>query len=106
MTFYGKLTSALAAAAIIGTSAAYVTSQSVSVLAEAEEMLTDTAKYYVIKEYDGKIALFEDGNDEPLAVYSTPLSQINQADAFLLNDGIRLKGMSDVARLLEDLDIE
>lgn len=63
-------------------------------------------KYYVLREYNKSAALFEDGKPEPIAVYSTPLSTLNAADAELIKEGIRLRGMDEVSRLLEDLDIE
>lgn len=105
MTFYGRMAGALCAAAIIGTAAAGVFSESSGVLAEAQS-LADELSCYIIKEYDGKVALFREGQDEPAAVYSTPIGQINPADAELLKKGIRIRGMTEAARLLEDLDVE
>ncbi len=61
---------------------------------------------FVVKEYNGKIALFSEIETDPIAVYSTPIDYINPTDAELLTDGIRLKSMDEVARLLEDLDVE
>lgn len=100
MSFYGKLAGGLISLALIGGSAAYVASAAGNVLTAAE------LSCYVIKEYNGAVALFRDGSEEPLAVYSTPLSEINPVDADLLKEGIRLRGLSEVSRLLEDLDIE
>lgn len=105
MTFYGKLTGALCAAAVIGTAAAGVLSESAAVLARAEA-LADECTCYVIGEYDGKVALFREGEEQPAAVYSTPITQINPADAELILKGIRIRGMTEAARLLEDLDVE
>lgn len=106
MSFYGKMAGALAAVALIGGSAAYVAGQSAEVLADARETLYESAQYFLLCEQDGKIALFKEGESEPVVVYSTPISQINPADALLLRDGIRLRGMNEVCRLLEDLEIE
>lgn len=53
----------------------------------------------------GAPALFRDGEEEPLEVYSTPMEEINPADAAKLAEGIRLRGISEVNRLLEDLEI-
>lgn len=61
---------------------------------------------FVLREYDGKIALLEEGSDEPLAIYKTPIDSLFPADAELLRDGIRLKNRAEVARLVEDLDLE
>ena len=61
---------------------------------------------FVLCEYDGKIALMEEGSDEPLAVYKPPISSLYPADAELLREGIRLKNRAEVSRLIEDLDLE
>lgn len=105
MTFYGRMAGALCAAAIIGTAAAGVYSESTDVLAQAQS-ISEELSCYIIKEYNGKVALFREGEEEPAAVYSTPISQINPADAELLKNGIRIRGMTEAARLLEDLDVE
>ena len=57
MTFYGKLTGALCATAIIGTTAASIAAESSEVLAQAQA-LADECSCYVIGEYEGKVALF------------------------------------------------
>ncbi len=61
---------------------------------------------FVLREYEGKIALMEEGCDEPLAVYKTPISSLYPADAELLKEGIRLKNRAEVSRLVEDLSLE
>lgn len=106
MSFYSKMISSLAALAIIGGGAAYVAEQSSEVLTHAKETIYDSAEYFILGEYNGKVALYKEGESEPLAVYSTAVSQINPADAVMLREGIRLRGMREVGRLLEDLDVE
>lgn len=61
---------------------------------------------FVLKEYDGRIALMEDGTDEPLAVYDTPLTSLYPSDAELLRRGIRLSSRAELSRLIEDLELE
>lgn len=61
---------------------------------------------FVLGEYNGHIALMEDGADEPLAVYDTPLSSLCPSDAELLRRGIRLSSRAEVSRLIEDLKID
>lgn len=61
---------------------------------------------FVLCEYDGRIALLEEGVDEPLAVYKTPIDSLYPADAELLREGIRLSSRTEVMRLVEDLDLE
>lgn len=110
MSFYGKLAGGLVTLALVGGSAAYVSSAAGDVLNAAQQTAAQQTaaelSCYVIKEHDGSVALFKEGSEEPLAVYSTPLSEINPVDAELLKEGIRLRGLSEVSRLLEDLEIE
>lgn len=64
------------------------------------------AVYFILCEYNGKIALMEEGSEEPIAVYKTPISSLYPADAELLREGIRLKNRAELSRLIEDLDLE
>ncbi len=107
MSLYGKITGTVLSIAIVGCGAyaAYGAKAGADTISDARVTLHNI-KYYVLKEYSGSVALFEDGLEAPIAVYSTPLSQINAADAELIKEGIRLRGMNEVSRLLEDLDIE
>ena len=95
----------LIALTLVGGSAAYVASAAGSVL-EATEQTAAQLSCYVLREYNGSVALFSDDGTEPIAQYSTPIDDVNPADAALLKEGIRLRGLTEVSRLLEDLDIE
>lgn len=71
--------------------------------------LTDAsadAVCFVLKEYNGRIALLEEGMDEPLAVYNTPLTALYPSDAELIRKGIRLNSRAEVSQLIEDLELE
>ena len=105
MSLYGKMAGGLIALTLVGGSAAYVASAAGSVLEAAEQTATQLS-CYVLREYNGSVALFSDGGTEPIAQYSTPIADVNPADAALLKEGIRLRGLTEVSRLLEDLDIE
>ncbi len=61
---------------------------------------------FVLREYNGYVALLEEGVDEPLAVYKTPIDQLYPADAELLREGIRLQNRAELSRLIEDLELE
>ncbi len=61
---------------------------------------------FVLKEYDGRIALMEEGVDEPLAVYKTPISSLYPSDAELIRKGVRLNSRAEISRLIEDLELE
>lgn len=61
---------------------------------------------FVLSEYNGHVALLEDGCDEPLAVYNTEISSLYPADAEMLRQGIRLQNRAELSRLIEDLELE
>lgn len=61
---------------------------------------------FVLREYNGHIALLEEGVEEPLAVYKTTVDSLYPADAELLKDGIRLCSRSELMKLIEDLELE
>lgn len=61
---------------------------------------------FVLKEHNGRLALFSEDEEEPLAVYDTPISSLYPADIELLREGVRLKNRAEVARLIEDLGVE
>lgn len=61
---------------------------------------------YILREYEGKIALFRENMPSPIAVYQTPPSALYSADAALIAEGIRVKTDSEIARLIEDLGLE
>lgn len=82
-------------------SAIMLTSQAISSVGACEG-----AVCFVLREQSGKIALFREGSEEPLAVYKTPVGSLYPADIELLREGIRLKNRAEVARLLEDLGVE
>lgn len=61
---------------------------------------------FVLREYNGRIALFIESSDEPLAVYKMPLTSLYPGDVELLREGIRLKNRAEVTRLIADLGID
>lgn len=81
--------------------AVFLASQSITLANAAADSVC-----FVLREYDGKIALMEDGVSEPLAVYKTPITSLFPADAELLKSGIRLDSFIDLSRLVEDLELE
>lgn len=74
--------------------------------ASAEASSQSGTVCFVLREEDGKIALYKEGSPEPLAVYDLPPSELCPADSELLREGIRLKTRAEVTRLIEDLGAE
>ena len=66
----------------------------------------EDAVCFVLREYNGRIALFSESSDEPLAVYKMPLTSLYPGDMELLREGIRLKNRAEVTRLIADLGID
>lgn len=61
---------------------------------------------YILREYNGRIALFRESSPLPITVYETSPSALYPSDAELLAEGIRVKTDSEIARLIEDLELE
>jgi len=63
---------------------------------------TQESRVYTLKEYNGFLALFIDGNSTPEAVYSVPVASLPEADRKMLTDGISVTDISLLQSLLED----
>ena len=74
-------------------------------LIAAQTALLCGSSCFVLREYDGKIALFQENEPQPIAVYETPKA-LYPADEELLREGIRVKSEGEITRLIEDLDLE
>lgn len=68
--------------------------------------LSANSACFVLREHEGKIALFQENEPQPIAVYETPIDALYPADAELLREGIRVKSEGEITRLIEDLDLE
>lgn len=57
---------------------------------------------YTMKEYDNRIAVFESGNDEPIYISNTCVSDLPKADIEQLEKGITVFDKKQLKRLIED----
>ncbi len=57
---------------------------------------------YTMKEYDNRIAVFENGNEEPIYISNTCVSDLPQADITQLRKGITVSDEKQLKRLIED----
>ncbi|MCH5196613.1 MAG: hypothetical protein J1F28_07860 [Oscillospiraceae bacterium] len=85
---------------ILAVAAALAVQTSVLAGASAEE------QKFILREYNGNVALFYDSSDEPAAVYRTPIEHFYPADRELLEKGICLGSREELRRLIEDLGLE
>lgn len=60
-------------------------------------------KTYVVKEYNGMVAVFEKGNTEPVKITDRCVSSLPETDRFKLVGGIEAASDTKLRRLLEDL---
>lgn len=60
-------------------------------------------KTYVVREYDGMVAVFEKGNSTPLSVTDTYVSSLPEGDRTGLKEGMEVNSEDKLRRLLEDL---
>ncbi|MEE0858545.1 MAG: hypothetical protein U0M12_03635 [Acutalibacteraceae bacterium] len=60
-------------------------------------------KTYVVREYDGMVAVFEKDNNTPLSVTDTYVSSLPDGDIVKLKEGIEVNSEDRLRRLLEDL---
>ena len=64
----------------------------------------ETVTYqYVIKEYNGIIAVFENGEGKPAEIYEVPVETLPAEDVKKLQEGIQVTTEEKLRQLLEDL---
>ena len=67
-----------------------------------EQIRPDPYTGYIVKEYNGKIAVFEKGVANPYRMTDMPVSFLPDYDKNLLLGGIELDSQDEVNRVLED----
>lgn len=69
------------------------------------EPISETQTGYTISDLNGKVAVFEDGKDEPLAVYDIYTHLLPENDIELLRKGIHVDNLIQLQSRLEDLGL-
>lgn len=60
---------------------------------------------YTVKDFNGKIAVFENDSQKPSTVYETPLtSELPISDRKKLQQGIKVSSKKELITLLQDFD--
>ncbi|MDP4119883.1 MAG: BofC C-terminal domain-containing protein [Bacillota bacterium] len=57
---------------------------------------------YIVKDYNGKIAVFEEGQTEPFKVTNVPTNSLPKVDQNALKKGIKVKGQKELIKILQD----
>ena len=71
---------------------------------EDEAVMAQADELFIVKAYNGKIAVFLEGEDEPYMELDISLSDLTQADAILLERGITARTPAELLNILEDYD--
>lgn len=71
---------------------------------QAEARLEDPPSY-TLSEYHGQLALFRDGETEPIARYEAYTNLLPPGDAALIQAGIPVSTQEELQRLLEDFGV-
>ena len=71
---------------------------------QAEARLEDPPSY-TLSEYQGQLALFRDGETEPIARYEAYTNLLPPGDAALIQAGIPVSTQEELQRLLEDFGV-
>ena len=57
---------------------------------------------YVLKDYDGRLAVFKTGQEEPELVFDVFVSTLPEYDQTALQSGVAAKDLEELNRLIED----
>ena len=57
---------------------------------------------YVVKEYKGKIAVFEKGNEKPFKITQVNTADLPKTDKEILKNGIEVENQKELSSVLED----
>lgn len=73
-----------------------------SYIEESSEALSKSEEFYILKEYNGKIAVYSSNSDKPIEIQMHLLLNFQKADQEALKDGIKAESKKELNRLLED----
>lgn len=107
MTAKKKITllclSSLAVSAFIAISTLTFSMRGQNVLAEPVETTATEKIGFVLKDYDGELALFRENSDTPYKTLRVPVNFLTEYDRELVKDGIRADTEQELRKVIEDL---
>lgn len=66
--------------------------------------MTSEAEGYVVKEYNGMIGLFKNGDTDPFDLIEVEVSSLPKTDQLLLSSGIEANTLSELQQVIEDYE--
>ncbi len=77
--------------------------ETVSLVSESSEAPTeDLEQGYILREYEGRLAVFKDDEAEPLYVFNVSMNTMSDYDKNALQEGIAAKDLTELKTLVED----
>lgn len=73
-----------------------------SYIEENSEALSKSEEFYILKEYNGKIAVYSSNSDKPIEITNASTAKLPKSDQEALKDGIKAESKKELNRLLED----
>lgn len=86
----------------VGTISAVVPNSGASAPNSEAQKIDLTEKYFIVKDFYGKIAVFENDSDEPIKITDSFISYLPEYDRQQLKNGVRADSEKELKRLLED----
>ncbi len=69
---------------------------------EAQQQTPKSNVYYLVSEYEGKIAVFKNDSTIPFEIYDTYISSLPRHDRLLLEKGIHASTKQELQDIIED----
>lgn len=99
----GDLLRLSSVAAILALSVTVFGYAAISTTRTANPKQTEPIYEYVIKEYNGNIAVYKSGETRPRDIYEVPVETLPTEDVKNLESGIPVKDEKELKQLIEDL---
>ena len=99
-----RLTAFLCAfmALLIGFSLSRVPEKGEAPLKDMKIRQINEGKSYILREYNGRLALFIKGNSKPNTIFNVYTDNLPDMDKFKLKDGIEAENREELMQLIED----
>lgn len=106
-TFLGTLFSIVVVSIITMVAAVYATdvrAQRAEASKQSEPVVEQTPEedIYMLKEYDGKLAVFVEGEEEPQDIFNVYIKTLPAFDQGQLHQGIKVESYGELLSLIED----
>lgn len=66
--------------------------------------VNEPESFEILKEYNGKVALYDSNNTTPVSVYNIYIDSLPQNDQKSLKEGIKIESDNHLDKILQDYD--